>query len=130
LQTLVVRIKYGCSGSNDENIVESFLSFRQQALGVCHACCAKGQPLGQVLLHSGIVRVGQAMITVGATILTLDPLAIHGGPPWQPLCFAQPGGLGVATFITLVLVLVVYSIFVPDLKIVEWGAVKAQHGER
>jgi hypothetical protein len=70
------------------------------------------------------------MITVGATILTLDLLTIHGGPPWQPLCSPQPGRIGVATFITLLLVLVVYAIFVADLKIVEWGAVEAQHGER
>jgi hypothetical protein len=33
----------------------------------------------------------------------------------------QIGGLGVATFITLLLVPVLYSIFVFDLKIVTWG---------
>jgi hypothetical protein len=43
---------------------------------------------------------------------------------WQPLCYAQIGGLGVATFITLLLVPVLYSIFVLDLKIVKWGAVE------
>ena len=62
------------------------------------------------------------MITVGATILALFPLAVHGGPLWQPLCYAQIGGLGVATFITLLLVPVLYSIFVLDLKAVKWGA--------
>jgi multidrug efflux pump len=45
---------------------------------------------------------------------------VHGGPLWQPLCFAQIGGLLVATFVTLLLVPVVYSIFVLDLKIVPW----------
>jgi hypothetical protein len=45
---------------------------------------------------------------------------VHRGPPWQPLSYAQIGGLGVATFITLLLVPVLYSIFVLDLKIVEW----------
>ena len=70
------------------------------------------------------------MITVGATILALVPLGIHGRPLWQPLCFAQIGGLGVATFITLLLLPVLYSIFVQDLKIVEWGAVKTAHGEK
>jgi len=39
-------------------------------------------------------------------------------PP--PLCYAQIGGLGVDTFITLLLVPVLYSIFVLDLKIVKW----------
>jgi Cu/Ag efflux pump CusA len=60
---------------------------------------------------------------VGATVLALFPLALHGGPLWQPLCFAQIGGLCVATFITLLLVPILYSIFVMDLKIVTWGAV-------
>jgi hypothetical protein len=60
------------------------------------------------------------MITVGATVLALFPLAMHGGPLWQPLCYAQIGGLTVATFITLLMVPVLYSIFVLDLKILRW----------
>jgi hypothetical protein len=44
----------------------------------------------------------------------------YGGPLWQPLCYAQIGGLAVATFITLLLVPVLYSITVLDLKIVKW----------
>ena len=70
------------------------------------------------------------MITVGATILALFPLALEGGPLWQPLCYAQIGGLGVATFITLLLVPVLYSIFVLDLKIIRWEANEStMHGE-
>jgi multidrug efflux pump subunit AcrB len=42
-----------------------------------------------------------------------------GGPLWQPHCYAQIGGLAVATFITLLLVPVLYSIAVLDLKIVK-----------
>ncbi|MGC1905349.1 MAG: efflux RND transporter permease subunit [Candidatus Acidiferrum sp.] len=83
----------------------------------------KGEPLEEALLDAGIVRLRPVMITVGATILALLPLAVHGGPLWQPLCYAQVGGLGVATFITLLLVPVLYSIFVLDLKIVKWGTV-------
>jgi multidrug efflux pump subunit AcrB len=60
------------------------------------------------------------LITVGATVLALFPLALHGGPLWKPLCYSQIGGLGVATFITLLLVPVFYSIFVLDLKLVKW----------
>jgi multidrug efflux pump subunit AcrB len=52
------------------------------------------------------------MITVGATILALFPLALESGPLWKPLCYAQIGGLAVATFITLLLVPVFYAIFV------------------
>jgi multidrug efflux pump subunit AcrB len=46
-------------------------------------------------------------------------LAAHG-PLWEPLCYAQIGGLSVATFITLLLVPVIYSSFVLDLKLVKW----------
>jgi multidrug efflux pump subunit AcrB len=60
------------------------------------------------------------MITVSATVTALFPLAMHGGPLWQPLCYAQIGGLAIATFITLLLVPVLYSIFVLDLKIIRW----------
>ena len=80
----------------------------------------KGEALDEALLDAGIVRLRPVMITVGATILALFPLALHGGPLWQPLCYAQIGGLGVATFITLLLVPVLYSIFVLDLKLVTW----------
>jgi multidrug efflux pump subunit AcrB len=88
----------------------------------------KGEPLEEALLDAGIVRLRPVMITVGATVFALFPLALHGGPLWQPLCYAQIGGLGVATFITLLLVPVLYSIFVMDLKIVTWGKVEP-HGE-
>jgi Cu/Ag efflux pump CusA len=50
----------------------------------------------------------------------LFPLALEGGPLWKPLCYAQIGGLAVATFITLLLVPVFYSIFVLDLKWIKW----------
>ena len=39
------------------------------------------------------------MITVAAGVLALVPLAIHGGPLWQPLCYAQIAGRTLATFI-------------------------------
>lgn len=39
---------------------------------------------------------------------------------WEPLCYAQIGGLAVATVITPILVPVFYSISVLDLKIVAW----------
>jgi Cu/Ag efflux pump CusA len=66
------------------------------------------------------------MITVGATVFGLIPLALHGGPLWEPLCYAQIGGLTMATFVTLLLVPVLYAIFVLDLKIVKWGTASAE----
>src|SRR6266849_5018610 len=80
----------------------------------------KGEPLERALVDAGIVRLRPVLITVGATVLALFPLALHGGPLWKPLCYSQIGGLGVATFITLLLVPVFYSIFVLDLKLVNW----------
>jgi Cu/Ag efflux pump CusA len=69
------------------------------------------------------------MITVGATILALFPLALEGGPVWKPLCYAQIGGLAVATFITLLLVPVFYSIFVLDLKWIKWETTEITEAE-
>ena len=78
------------------------------------------------MIDAGIIRLRPVMITVGATVLALFPLAMHGGPLWQPLCYAQIGGLTVATFITLLMVPVLYSIFVLDLKILSWEAEKEE----
>ena len=83
---------------------------------------AEGAPLREALLDAGIVRLRPVLITVGATVFGLVPLAMHGGPLWEPLCYAQIGGLIVATFVTLLLVPVLYAIFVLDLKIVKWTA--------
>jgi multidrug efflux pump subunit AcrB len=85
----------------------------------------KGEPFEQAIRDAGIERLRPVLITVGATILALFPLASHGGPLWKPLCYAQIGGLAVATFITLLLVPVFYSIAVLDLKIVKWVQVEA-----
>ena len=75
------------------------------------------------------MRLRPVLITVGATVIALFPLASHGGPLWEPMCYAQIGGLCAATFITLLLVPVLYAIFVLDLKLVKWetaGAHAAQ----
>jgi len=79
-----------------------------------------GAPLEQALLDAGILRLRPVMITVAATVLALFPLASHGGPLWEPLCYAQIGGLSIATFITLGLVPVFYAIAVRDLKWIAW----------
>jgi multidrug efflux pump subunit AcrB len=84
----------------------------------------KGEPLERALPDAGIERIRPVMITVGATILALFPLALEGGPLWKPLCYAQIGGLAVATFITLLLVPVFYAIFVLDLKLIKWEAIE------
>ena len=80
----------------------------------------QGEPLQEALLQAGIFRLRPILITVGATVLALIPLAAHGGPFWQPLCYAQIGGLAAATAITLLLVPILYSIFVKDLHWIKW----------
>ena len=80
----------------------------------------KGEPLREALLDAGIVRLRPVLVTVGATVFGLVPLALHGGPLWEALCYAQIGGLTIATCVTLLLVPVLYAIFVLDLKIVSW----------
>jgi multidrug efflux pump subunit AcrB len=83
----------------------------------------RGESLEEALLDAGIVRLRPVLITVAATVIALIPLAMHGGPLWVPMCYAQIGGLTVATFVTLVLVPVIYAIFVKDLKLVKWETV-------
>ena len=86
----------------------------------------KGEPFEESLLDAGIQRLRPILITVGATILALFPLAIEGGPLWQPLCYAQIGGLALATVIELVLVPVFYAIFIIDLKIIKWEGLEKE----
>src|SRR5215813_9512628 len=86
----------------------------------------EGESLRLALIDAGIVRLRPVLITVGATVFALFPLALHGGPLWEPLCYAQIGGLTVATVITLLIVPVLYAITVLDLKLVKWELVHPQ----
>ena len=72
------------------------------------------------MLDAGIVRLRPVLITVAATVIALFPLAAHGGPLWEPMCYTQIGGLTVATFLTLLLVPVIYTIVVRDLGWIRW----------
>src|ERR1700723_1924549 len=79
-----------------------------------------GDDFELALIDAGILRLRPVLITVFATVLALVPLAMHGGPLWKPLCYAQIGGLLVATLVTKLQVPVMYAIFVLDLKILKW----------
>jgi multidrug efflux pump subunit AcrB len=83
---------------------------------------AQGELFEQAVIDADIIRLRPVLITVGATVLALFPLAIHGGPLWQPLCYAQISGLTVATSITLLMVPVLYSLMVLDRKWLTWDA--------
>ncbi|HXY06226.1 MAG TPA: efflux RND transporter permease subunit [Terriglobales bacterium] len=84
-----------------------------------------GDDFENAVIDAGIIRLRPVMITVFATVLALFPLALHGGPLWQPLCYAQIGGLLLATVVTKLQVPVMYAIFVLDLKILKWETKEA-----
>jgi multidrug efflux pump subunit AcrB len=85
-----------------------------------------GMPFEQAIADAGIRRFRPVMITVGATVLGLVPLGLHGGALWRPLCLAQIGGLTFATMVTLLLVPAAYATLVLDLRWIRWGG-EARH---
>jgi multidrug efflux pump subunit AcrB len=83
----------------------------------------RGVPMRRALEDAGALRVRPVLVTVGATILGLIPLAVHGGPLWKPLCVVQIGGLLAATLVTLVIVPVFYAAAV-ELGWIRWESRK------
>lgn len=82
--------------------------------------CERGEPLHQAVIDSGLVRLRPVLVTVLATVGGLVPLAIEGGPLWEPMCYVQIAGLLLATVVTLGIVPVVYVVFVENLKLIRW----------
>ncbi|MFA0812598.1 efflux RND transporter permease subunit [Microbulbifer epialgicus] len=91
---------------------------------------AAGDAFRDALLDAGILRLRPILITIAATTFALIPLAFHGGPLWQPLCFAQIGGLILATCGTLLLVPVLYTTMVVDLKWIRWKERNVKRDDR
>jgi formate hydrogenlyase transcriptional activator len=76
---------------------------------------------GDIVGESPALRaVLKAVETVLACVGGLIPLALSGGPLWEPMCYVQIVGMLVATLVTLVIVPVLYVIFVEDLRLVRW----------
>lgn len=82
----------------------------------------QGEPLRQAVVNAGLARLRPVLTTVLATVGGLIPLAMEGGPLWEPMCYVQIAGMLVATLVTLVIVPVLYVIFVEDLGLVRWEA--------
>jgi multidrug efflux pump subunit AcrB len=80
----------------------------------------KGEPLRKAVVDAGLARLRPVVVTVLACVGGLVPLALSGGPLWEPMCYVQIVGMLVATLVTLVLVPVLYVVFVEDLKLVRW----------
>jgi len=91
----------------------------------------KGEPLRVAVIHAGLARLRPVVVTVLAAVGGLIPLALEGGPLWEPMCYVQIAGMLVATLVTLVLVPVFYVIAVEDLHLVRWElepGTAAEHG--
>jgi predicted RND superfamily exporter protein len=80
----------------------------------------KGEPLRQAVVDAGLARLRPVLTTVLATVGGLIPLALEGGPLWEPMCYVQIAGMLVATLVTLVLVPVLYVVAVENLRLVRW----------
>ena len=87
----------------------------------------KGESVREAVVDAGLARFRPVLVTVLATVGGLVPLALKGGPLWEPLCYVQIIGLLVATGVTLLLVPVLYVIFVEDLKFVRWDLTGTTH---
>jgi multidrug efflux pump subunit AcrB len=90
----------------------------------------KGEPLRQAVVDAGLARLRPVLTTVLATVGGLIPLALEGGPLWEPMCYVQIAGMLVATLVTLVIVPVLYVIFVEDLHLVKWEQEPSEHARK
>ena len=70
-----------------------------------------GKDLLTALKESGETRFRPIIFTTGTTIGGLLPLTLQGGTLWAPMGWTIIGGLVVSTFLTLILVPVLYRIF-------------------
>jgi len=88
----------------------------------------RGEPLRRAVIDAALVRLRPVLVTVLATVGGLIPLALKGGPLWEPLCYVQIVGLLLATLVTKVVVPVLYVIFVEDLGWIRWGQPAPRRG--
>jgi len=51
----------------------------------------EGDTLRDALIDAGILRLRPVLITVAATVLALVPLALEGGPLWEPSATRRSG---------------------------------------
>ncbi len=75
---------------------------------------ARGSRLRDALVQSGMRRLRPVLMTTLTTFFGMLPMAVSkavGSEIWKPLAVSVMGGLMVSTFVTLLLVPVMYSLF-------------------
>jgi len=75
---------------------------------------ARGMGVREAVMTGGRTRLRPVLMTAFAAFFGLLPLAVRGGEAsefWQPLAAPAAGGLLVSTFITLIFVPTLYSVF-------------------
>ena len=79
----------------------------------------KGLPIFEAIVTGGVNRLRPVLMTTITTLFGMLPLAIsrgEGSELWRPLGVSMLGGLSFSTFITLILVPVLYMAFNKDKK--------------
>jgi multidrug efflux pump subunit AcrB len=72
---------------------------------------ADGKELVAALKEAGETRFIPIVLTTATTVGGLLPLTLAGGTMWAPMGWTIIGGLVCSTFLTLVIVPVLYKIF-------------------
>jgi len=73
-----------------------------------------GKAVVDALKEAGETRFVPIILTTGTTIGGLLPLTLRGGTMWGPMGWTIIGGLTVSTFLTLIVVPILYRIFTPN----------------
>ena len=74
----------------------------------------EGKDIITALKKAGETRSRPIILTTGTTIGGLLPLTLQGGTLWAPMGWTIIGGLLASTFLTLIVVQVLYKIFTPN----------------
>ncbi|MBC8462527.1 MAG: efflux RND transporter permease subunit [Deltaproteobacteria bacterium] len=74
----------------------------------------RGMTLKEAIIRAGETRFTPIVLTSLTTIGGLLPLTLRGGTMWAPLGWTIIGGLFVSTFLSLIIVPVLYQVFTKD----------------
>lgn len=77
---------------------------------------ARGHSIREAVMEGGRTRLRPILMTALTTILALTPLALglgSGGEAWSPMARSVIGGLAASTFLTLLVIPVIYTYLTP-----------------